>query len=360
VNGKDSNSAQHDAMTNKVTSFEGFFAGSENRAVVAALAAAVKRPGGLFNPIFLYGAAGVGKSGLLAAYQKRLEQVHGDVPVRRLSGTADSTANASGEHRADSGRRRELGLLVAEDVERLAGHAALQWELRRLCDTASRVARQVVVTARVRPWELHGLDSALVSRFGAGLVLEVRPPGVAVRRALLESYARHHQIPLSAAAAQQLAEALPVTAEVLQRTLLLLEDAARLEGGAITRELIASFVAECTAVPVSLEQIAAEVAAHFEVPVRDLRSGQRAQALTAARRTAMYLARRLTNCSAETIARFFHKGHASTVSHACRKLARQLDNDVQLREELDRLVAALGGRGYSSWVGRAIDGRTPA
>lgn len=327
--------------TAEVECFEGFYAGPENRAVVAAISAAAKKPGELFPLIYLYGQAGVGKRSLIAAYQRRLERARRSVEVFRFSGVgarADESASPDGGY---APQRRGTALLVVEEADRFGAQRERQRELRRLCDVAHRGTYQIIVTALVRPWALPGVESPLVNRFVAGLVLELRPPGLAARRALLESCARRHQIPLSAAAAQHLAESMPVTPAVLQQALLLLDDAARLEGGAITRELVAGFVAGSPPLRVSLEQIAAEVASHFEVSVRELRSRRRAQAVTMARRAAMYLARRLTDCSAEAIARYFHKRHASTVSHACRKLSWEMGEDAALREDLERLVAAL-------------------
>jgi chromosomal replication initiator protein len=124
-----------------------------------------------------------------------------------------------------------------------------------------------------------------------------------------------------------------------------------LEGCAITRELVNSFVAASASVRVSLEQVTAEVASHFGVSVRELRSGRRAQSVSVARRAAMYLARRLTAHSAEAIVRYFHKRHASTVSHACRTLTRQMEQDAQLRAELEALASALTGGAVSGWIG---------
>lgn len=323
----------------EVICFEGFYAGPENRAAVAALSAAAKKPGQLFPLIYLYGPAGVGKRCLIDAYQRRLQRALRRLDVLRWSLQSARAPEPASWNGGFGSERRRTALLVVEEMDRLGE----QGELRRLCDLAERRRYQIIISSQVRPWALAGVELPLVNRLVAGLVLELRPPGLGARRALLESYARRHQIPLSAAAAQHLAEAMPVTAAVLQQALMLLDDAARLQGSPITCELVASYVAGSARARVSLEQIAAEVAAHFEVSVTELRSGHRAQGVTLARRAAMYLSRRLTDCSAEAIARYFHKSHPSTVSHACRKLSWELGQDAGLREDLERLVAALAG-----------------
>ncbi len=340
---------------NSCSALPEFLAGPENRLVEPAVRSVLDDPPGGYNPLVFCGPDGTGKSHLgrgLAA------QWHTRYPRRRVLCTtaadfARELTDAVETQATDElrNRYRKAGLLILEDIDRLAGKDDIQEELVHTLDALLATGRRIVVTAWAAPARLAGIIQRLQSRLDCGLTVPLALPGAAARLAILQQLARLRKIQLSESAAAMLAEALPLTVPELLDVLLQLEIPARLQGGTVDAETARSFLAlRNGSQRAGLHDIAVATARLFALRLSDLRGASRRQAVVTARGVAMYLARQLTPKSLEQIGRYFGGRDHTTVMYGCRKTEELLKNDPaicravrQLQEKLQS-TQTTGGR----------------
>ena len=243
-------------------------------------------------------------------------------------------------------KHRGADFLVVEDLGMLAtrksGKLSSQEELIHTLDALVAEDRWVVVTASAAPAVLPGIMPALQSRLTAGLAIQLAPPGVEARFAILEQLAALRHIPLPEAAARVLAEGVVGTAAELAGSLFQLSAPAELDGGALDVETARRYIAQRSGSrQPSLHEIALATARHFSLRLADLRSPVRRRALVVARGVAVYLARRLTDASLDQIGGYFGGRDHSTVMHSCRKTEELIVSDRAVREAVDRLQKTL-------------------
>jgi chromosomal replication initiator protein len=328
------------------TALENFIAGPENRLVEVVIHAVLEEPPDGYNPIFLYGPSGTGKShlaqGLAAAWKARHRRAHMQCTTvvdfaRELAEAIESQGVE--EFRA---KYRQAALAVFEDLGELgqkrSEKLSAQEELIFTLDALVRRDSWVVVTCSKSPAELHDILPALQSRLMAGLTVPIAPPETATRLTILERVARERQLHLPKSAAQTLAEGLYGTVPELLGALTQLEVPARRDGKSLDLRTIRHFLdaKKREGVP-EIPQIAATVAKHFGLKLSELRSPSRRRAVVNARAVAIHLARKITHASLEQIGRYFGGRDHTTMMHSCRKMDELLRDDPAFRQEIEHL-----------------------
>jgi chromosomal replication initiator protein len=322
-----------------------FIVGSENRLVESAVQAILAGPPEVFNPLYVYGVPGAGKSHLLrglAAAWKGLQRgtalyVAADDFARQLGDAQDT--NGLGEFRQ---KYRGASLLAIDDVGRLAGKLTAQEELAATLDAALPLGNRVLVSGATSALQLPGFSPRLIGRLISGLSLPLVLPAAATRLVLLREFAAQRGLNFPEGALRLLAQRLEGSAWELAGAVLQLDTAARLDGQTLTVEQTQRYLQQrdMPRLP-GVKEIAAATARHFALRLAELRSPCRRQAVVRARGVAMYLARHLTPESLEQIGRFFGGRDHTTVLHGCRKTEDLLKSEpaihqavLQLRQQL--------------------------
>ncbi len=310
---------------NPAFTLEAFVEGSPSRLALAACRAVVDRPGELYNPLFIYGSSGTGKTHLLQAVCRALELRH-----RVIYLTADdfsARVAASGEEAgAFRERLRSAQVLAIDDVQALSDREASQEELFHAFNSLYNGNCQLLFAADAPPRDLSGLPARLTSRFTWGLTVEVEPPLFENRLEILASKASIRRLEVPAEALEELAAAKTTNVRELEGLLARLAAGAALEGAAPTRQMARELAGvpdndETRNAP-SSERIQHVVASAFGLRPKDLLGPSRTRSVAMARHVAIYLSRQLTDLPIQEIGGHFGGRDHSTVNYAINKIAR--------------------------------------
>ena len=327
--------------------FDNFVVGESNRVAYGAARAVVAQPGLRFNPLFVYGVCGLGKTHLLSA-------VAGDLARERPSGavqclTAENFVNemiaALEARRMDRFRRKFRGIqtLVIDDIQFLAEKRRSQEEFAHTFNALHESARQIVIASDRPPHDLPGVAEALRCRFASGLLAHIDPPDAALRRALVERKASALGVSFAREVGGYLAEEWCANVRELEGALTRVEAYASLSGRAIDLALVREALGPS---PVarrgpSLQRIIGEVCQHYRLSRDDLSGPRRTARLAVPRQLAMYLCRQHTDVPLGKIGAELGGRDHSTVVHALGAIERRLERDATLREAASVLRARL-------------------
>ena len=328
-------------------SFDSFVVGESNRVAHGAARAVVAQPGARFNPLFLYGGCGLGKTHLLSAVASGLAQLRPLATVTCL--TAENFVNemiASLEgRRMERFRRKFRGIqtLVIDDIQFLAEKRRSQEEFSHTFNALHASARQIVIASDRAPQDLPGIEGALRSRFASGLLAHIAPPDAALRRALVERKASALGVRLEAEVASYLAEEWCANVRELEGALTRVEAHASFSGRPIDLALVREALGPSPMARrgPSLQRIIGEVCQHYHVSRDELSGPRRTARLAVPRQLAMYLGRQHTDLPLAKIGAELGGRDHSTVVHALGAIERRLETDAMLREAVSALRARL-------------------
>jgi chromosomal replication initiator protein len=330
--------------------FANFVVGSSSQFAHAAALAVAKLPARAYNPLFIYGGMGMGKTHLLQAIGHFMEQHDSTQRILYLSAEQFSRQLISDlQHGCMETFRdhyRQVDALLIDDVQFLAGKTRSQEEFFHTFNTLYEAGKQVVLTSDRPPQEITPMQERLRSRFLCGVVADIQPPDLETRIAILYRKAEALKLTLSPRIALHVASHIKSNIRDLEGCLARMGTAASLSGQGISEEL-----AEHT-----LQQIAAErqramttpriqqvVAAHFGLKASELKSNRRVRSIAFPRQIAMFLCRELTDSSLPEIGRHFGGKDHTTVLHSCAKITRLEESDEQVARLLWQLRQVLGG-----------------
>ncbi|MEZ5943599.1 MAG: DnaA/Hda family protein [Planctomycetaceae bacterium] len=303
--------------------------------------------------VTIYGPAGCGKSELV---RELLRQWHDGRPDAKVRCVTASEFAAQLAEAVDSGGvpqfqdryRKDVDLVVIEDIQALADRPAAQRELTVTIDQAARNGGHVLLTANRSPGELAGLTPRLVNRCHGGISIGINLPGLESRTKLVRHFAQHEQLPLTAKHCEKIAQAVEGGGRELLgflRTLTTqLTLSSRSESIAKVIDQILARQEAGTAPDIS--QITKAASRHFEIPVKEIQGTKRAKPIALARHVSMYLTRELTKLQFKEIGNYFGGRSHSTVLHSCQQIQNLKKDDAKLIWHLEQICDQLESRGF--------------
>jgi chromosomal replication initiator protein len=343
-------------------SFDKFVVGQTNQFAHAAARMVADSPASKYNPLFIYGGVGLGKTHLLHAVGHEIHRQHPDWTItvvtceqfvtgfigsmlnqRRQAGNANVNLMDEFRHRY----REAPDVLLVDDIQFLSGKDSSQDEFFHTFNALHHAHKQIVLTCDKLPAELPGVEERLRSRFTWGLITEIGHPDLETRVAILKRKAELDNVDLPDDVALTVATYVRSNVRELEGALLQLSARASISGCTITKEMaeeILKTIASAGPAGLTVEAVQREVSSYFEVKLHDLKGPKRHRAVSHPRMIAMYLSRQLTSMSYPEIgSRFGGKDH-STIISAVRKIEKKMAEDASLRSVVSTLTARLRQR----------------
>ena len=328
--------------------FDTFVEGKSNQLARAASLQVVENPGGAYNPLFLYGGVGLGKTHLMHAVGNQMLRNNPNARVLYLHSerfVADMVKalqhNAINEFKR---YYRSVDALLIDDIQFFAGKERSQEEFFHTFNALLEGHQQIILTCDRYPKEVHGLEERLKSRFGWGLTVAIEPPELETRVAILLSKAVKEGVELPPEVAFFIAKRLRSNIRELEGALRRVVANAHFTGQAITVDFTKEALRDLLALQdklVTIENIQKMVAEYYKIRVADLLSKRRSRSITRPRQMAMALAKELTNHSLPEIGDAFGGRDHTTVLHACRKVEELRETDARFGEDYANLLRTL-------------------
>lgn len=330
--------------------FETHVQGKSNQLARAAAMQVGENPGCAYNPLFIYGGVGLGKTHLMQAAGNlicRNNQSAKVVYIHSERFVADMV-RALQHNEINEFKRyyRSLDALLIDDIQFFAGKSHSQEEFFHTFNTLLEGQRQVVITSDRFPKEIDGVQERLISRFGSGLTVPIDPPELETRVAILKKKARQKEIALDDEAAFFIAKQIRSNVRELEGALHRVIASAGITGRAIDIDLIKEALRDLIVFQerqVTINNIQKRVAEYYNIRVADLLSKKRNRHIARPRQIAMALAKELTNQSLPDIGDAFGGRDHTTVIHACRKVEELIQSDSKMEEDYNNLRRQLSG-----------------
>jgi len=327
--------------------FENFVVGSSNEFCYAACRAVAEKPGKAYNPLYLYGGVGLGKThlgtavanALLAKKKAKIAYRSGESFTNELI-----TAIRNGSTQQFRKRYRKVDVLIIDDVQFIAGKLSTQEEFFHTFNALYEVRKQIILTSDRSPREINHLEERLKSRFNWGLVADIQPPDLETRQAILAHKAELADIRLPDDVAFLLSSRITSNVRELEGALTRLTAHATLTGKTIdmpfTRHVLRDLLQEKIKL-ITIEDIQKMIANYYNIRIQDMRSARRSRSVSFPRQIAMYAAKPLTTMSLPAFGEAFGGKDHTTVMHAVRKIERMKDESHDFQDEMDRILSLL-------------------
>lgn len=327
-------------------SFENFVIGPTNKFAHAAALNVANNPGTSYNPLFIYGHSGLGKTHLLCAIQKRILENNPKANIIYTSGELFtnelihylSIKNMQVFHE----RYRNVDVLLIDDVQFIAKTTTTQEEFFHTFDYLVQQGNQVVLTSDRPPKEMPTLSERLRARFENGLMCDIQPPSVETRMAITKIKAEDRGIALSDEIIRYIAEHIKKNIRQIEGVVKKLEAMYNLDGKAPTmatvHDVMEDLINDEPSSAVTVDNIIKEVARIFSVSPAEIRSDKRNANIVQARQVAMYIVHNSTNLSLQAIGKEFGDKHYTTVIHSLREIETKMEKNVTLRATVDDVL----------------------
>jgi len=342
--------AQERSKLNPMLTFENFVTGKANQLARAAAIQVADNPGVSYNPLFLYGGVGLGKTHVIHAIGNQLRQQKQGARIRYIHAEqyVSDVVKAYQRKAFDEFKRyyHSLDLLLIDDIQFFSGKSRTQEEFFYAFEALVANKAQVIITSDTYPKEISGIDDRLISRFDSGLTVAVEPPELEMRVAILLRKALLEEVDLSEDVAFFVAKHLRSNVRELEGALRKILAYAKFHGREITIELTKEALKDLLTVQnrqISVENIQKTVAERYGIKIADMYSKKRPADIARSRQIAMYLAKELTQKSLPEIGELFGGRDHTTVLHAVRKIADARSKDALLNRELHVLEQTLKG-----------------
>lgn len=338
----------HRNYLNTSFTFANFVEGKSNQLGLAAATQVAENPGGSYNPLFIYGGVGLGKTHLMHAVGNALINRRPNAKVVYLHSerfVADMVKALQLNAINDFKRYyRSVDALLIDDIQFFAGKERSQEEFFHTFNALLEGGQQIILTCDRYPKEINGLEERLKSRFGWGLTVAIEPPELETRVAILMKKAQQAAMDLPNDAAFFIAQRIRSNVRELEGALKRVIANAHFTGRPISIDLVREALKDLLALQdrlVSVDNIQRVVAEYYKIKVADLHSKRRSRSVARPRQVAMHLAKELTNHSLPEIGDVFGGRDHTTVLHACRKIKELLDSDADIREDVKNLLRTL-------------------
>ena len=326
--------------------FETFVKGTSNQFALAAAQRVAETPGRSYNPLFIYGSAGLGKTHLLHAIGYYVHQNYAHYEVRYVSTETFLNEYVDGIRSntiaAFKRRYREVDVLLIDDIQFMEGKEGLQEEFFHTFNSLHGANKQIVISSDRMPDAIPTLEDRLRGRFRWGLITDIQPPDMETRLAILRNKAERERTSVSHDVLEFIASKVTTNIRELEGALIRVAAYASLNKTqvdvALAEQLLTDLLSRSAPKPRTDEQLLAEIAEHLGFDVEALRGKSRQRPLVAARQTAMYVFRELTDLSYPAIARLFGGRDHTTVIHAVDKTQRMMKERKQVFDQVTELV----------------------
>ena len=326
--------------------FENFIKGPSNQFTLAAAQAVANNPAYAYNPLFIWGSSGLGKTHLLNAIQIEIKKNHPDFNIMYI--TCEQFTNEliaairSNSTEMFRQRYRQADLLLVDDIQFIAGKESTQEEFFHTFNTLHNSGRQIVIASDRPPKEIKSLEDRLRTRFEWGLTADIQPPEFETRVAIVKRKAELLNLHMSNEVAEYLANHLRNNIRQLEGAVKKRNAYYMLEGIepciGVAQNAIKDTLNEIQPVPVTIERIISEVSRTYNVTPDDIRGSKRTANISTARQVAMYAVREITGMSLEDIGREFGNRDHSTIVYAMKKMENTLQKNQGLKETVDDII----------------------
>lgn len=326
--------------------FENFIVGASNRFAHAAALAVAESPSKAYNPLFLYGGVGLGKTHLMQAIAHHVFVHHQNLKISYVSSETFTNelilAIQEGSTQEFRNRYRSADILLIDDIQFVAGKDATQEEFFHTFDALHQASKQIIISSDRPPKEISTLEERLRTRFEWGLICDIQPPDIETRIAILRKKAEleGRQVPLEVC--QYIAERIPSNIRELEGALIRVLAFTALQKKEvnlhIAQEVLRDLLPEKRAVPISIDAIQEVVAGYYNISISDFSAKRRTRNIAFPRQVAMYLCRTLTDSSLPQIGHNFGGRDHTTVLHACSKIESERETNPDLDRSLDELI----------------------
>ncbi|MGN6273613.1 MAG: chromosomal replication initiator protein DnaA [Protaetiibacter sp.] len=342
-----------DTRLNPKYTFDSFVIGQSNRFAHAAAVAVAEAPAKAYNPLFIYGDSGLGKTHLLHAIGDYALSLYSGIRVRYVSSEEftndfiNSIANNRGS--AFQARYRDVDILLIDDIQFLQGRAETQEAFFHTFNTLHDHDKQVVITSDVPPKHLTGFEDRMRSRFEWGLITDVQAPDLETRIAILRKKAQSERLQIPDEVLEYIATVVSSNIRELEGALIRVSAFASLNRSTLDMSLaqtvLRDIVDQDDANIISPTDIITATAQYFKLTVDDLYGSSRSQAVATARQIAMYLCRERTNLSLPKIGQLFGNRDHTTVMYAYKKISELMKERRSIYNQVTEITTQLGRNG---------------
>lgn len=318
--------------------FENLVIGNCNKVAYSACLSVAENPGDLFNPLFIYGDVGLGKTHLLhaTAYQMLKKNPNSKI----IYTTADTFTSElfsyiqRGKILDFRKKYREIDLLLIDDIQFLAGKDRTQIEFYHIFNVLHTLGKQIILSSDQPPSKLDGIERRLTSRFASGLITEIVKPDIETKIGIISKKSKSMGINLSKDVVLFLAKTFENSVRELEGSLKKLKAYSEILGRQINLEMARNLLKDSIEIrniqPITVEKIQLEVANYFNININELLGSSKKKKVITARQMAMYLSRELTEESLSNISRLFKKKDHTTIINAVEKMRESIEKDRKL------------------------------
>jgi chromosomal replication initiator protein len=349
VGGEGLANTDDDMLISPDYSFDNFVIGPGNRLAHAAATAVSNKPGQAYNPLFIHGGVGLGKTHLLQSICQTAMRIHRSMRIYYVSCNGFMTqfieAVQAGEMSGFRNKFRDFDMLVIDDIHDLSKRDQTQEEFFHTFNTLFQLGRQIVLSSDAPPSEIPYLEERLTSRFGCGLVACVEPPGFETRVGIIKKKAKNRRIEISDEVASYIAARVDSNIRLLEGAIIKLQGISLLDNTtidlAMAKRAIGSAGSDDNQKHVSIQDILDAITSFYDIRLTDLLSKRRHKSVTVPRQLGMWLARRHTRFSLEEIGGYFGGRDHTTVMHAIKSIDNKKGGDDRFHRDIGRIEGQL-------------------
>ena len=333
-------------MSIEQNTVENFVVGSSNRFAHAAAQAVAAAPGNAYNPLFIYGNSGLGKTHLLRAIGNEIKKNNPQADIIITGGedfvnliVGGITANKmNGIH----DKYRNCDVLLADDIQFIAGKTSTQEEFFHTFNTLTQAGKQIVLASDRSPKDIDVLDDRLRNRFEWGLIADIQPPDVETRMAIIQRKANTLGLDLPADVVQFIAEKIKANIRQLEGAVKKINALVNIEGAAINiamaQNAIKDIMNDSRPVAVVVNKIISETSRTFGVPQGDIISKKKDAKTAKARQVAIYIVRTTTDLTQKEISEYFGNRDRTTILYSADLIAQEIEKDSSLKKTVDNYI----------------------
>jgi len=348
--------AEEGSRLNPKYTFDTFVPGSSNRFAHAAARAVAEQPAKAYNPLFVYGESGLGKTHLLHAIGHYARTLYAGMKVRYVSSEefTNEFINSIRDDKAKEFQRRyrDIDVLLVDDIQFLSGKVQTQEEFFHTFNTLHNANKQIVITSDLPPKQLQGFEDRMSSRFEWGLITDVQPPDLETRIAILRKKSAQERLTAPPEVLEFIASKMSTNIRELEGALIRVTAFASLNRAPVTLDLaeivLKDLVTDAAGPEITASLIMTQTASYFGVTMDDLTGASRSRVLVTARQIAMYLCRELTDLSLPKIGQQFGGRDHTTVMHADRKVRQLIAERRSLYNQVSDLTARIKSQARQS------------